>query len=331
MVVFVIDAEESALRQALALAQSSDAPVGPNPRVGAVIIDNSGRVVGSGYHRGAGTPHAEVVAIEQAGPAAKGATIVVTLEPCDHVGRTGPCTQAIINAGISKVVFAMSDPNPVSGHGMQRLRSAGIEVMGDVAPAQATALNLEWITAVSRGRPWVTVKLAMSKDNIVSPPAGGWFTSEEARRDVHVLRSRHQAVIVSTGTVLADDPSLTVREIAVNEQPLRVVVGQRDIPAAARVRDDSAALLTLKMHDPYAVLSALWDRGINRVMVESGPTMGRAWLAADVVDEVVLYLAPAVFSHGPVGFVEGDLADFVLSQSAQVGPDVRLRLLRRQG
>ena len=324
------EAEQSALEEALALAQSPDAPVGPNPRVGAVIINSVGRVVGRGYHRGAGTAHAEVVAIAQAGHEARGSTIVVTLEPCDHVGRTGPCTQAIIEAGLSKVVYAMSDPNPISGDGKKRLQEAGVEVVADVAPEAATAINEQWVKAVSRSRPWVTFKLAISKDNIITAPRGGWFTSEESRRDVHELRAHNQAVIVSTQTVVSDDPSLTVRMVPVEHQPIRVIVGRREIPHGAAVRDGQARLLHLTTHDPQDVLSVLWDQGINRVLVESGPTMGKAWLSAGVVDEVLIYIAPVVFGQGPVGFLEGDLVDFTLTETAQIGPDVRLRLRRRE-
>ena len=329
MVVFVN--VEDALNEALELAQSPEAPVGPNPRVGAVVLDSAGNCVGRGFHLGAGTAHAEVVALTQAGARARGGTIIVTLEPCNHTGRTGPCTQAIIDAGISHVVFAMSDPNPIASGGAQRLREAGIDVMADAAPQKALAINEEWVTAVSRQRPWVTLKMAMSKDGKVSAPNGAWFTSEQSRADVHRLRSLHQAIIVGTGTVLADNPALTVRYADIKEQPLRVVVGRRDIPAHAQVRDGAAQLLHISSRDPHQVLATLWDQGRNRVMLESGPTVARAWLSARMVDEVVIYLAPMLFGSGPDGLSDGDLIHFYLHETAQIGPDVRLRMRLAQG
>jgi diaminohydroxyphosphoribosylaminopyrimidine deaminase / 5-amino-6-(5-phosphoribosylamino)uracil reductase len=330
--------EVSALDVAFGVAASPEVPHGPNPRVGAVVLDRDGVVAGVGHHRGAGTAHAEVVALAEAGERARGGTVVVTLEPCHHTGRTGPCTHALLAAGVARVIHALSDPNAVAAGGSAYLRSCGIEVSGDVARERAIDLNRPWFEAMRRNRPWVTAKLAMTLDGRIAAADGTsrWITSSAARSDVHVLRSQVQAIVVGTGTVLADNPRLTVRDLPdqilwSGIPPLRVVVGHRSLPTDAHAMDDQAPSLHLRTHDPRQVLADLWDRGIVHVMLESGPTVATSWIRDGLVDELVTYMAPALLGSGPSAF--GDLAvgtieealRFTFTEVTVVGPDVRLR------
>jgi diaminohydroxyphosphoribosylaminopyrimidine deaminase/5-amino-6-(5-phosphoribosylamino)uracil reductase len=274
-----------------------------NPRVGCVLVGQDGTVVGEGYHRGAGTPHAEVDAIAAAGPAVRGSTAYVTLEPCAHSGRTGPCTDALLTAGVSKVVFAQTDPNPEAGGGAEALRAAGVEVVGDVLAAEAAALNVRWSRTVARGRPLVTWKLAATLDGRSAAADGSstWITGQEARDDVHSLRATRDAVLVGTGTVLADDPRLSARMpdgALRGRQPLRVVMGERPVPSSARVHDSPGQVLHLVTRDPHEALNVLWGKGIRDIWLEGGPTLAAAFLAAGLIDEVYAYLAPALLGAG---------------------------------
>jgi len=290
------------MREAMRLAQLGPA-VDANPRVGAVVSDAAGQVVGCGYHRGAGTDHAEVMALAQAGPAAVGGTVVVTLEPCNHTGRTGPCAEALMAAGVARVVFAQSDPHRVAAGGASRLRAAGVRVEGGLLAEEAALLNVAWSFAVTHGRPRVVWKFAGTLDGRSAAKDGTsqWITGPLARADVHRQRAEAGAILVGTGTVIADNPRLTVRDDAgavTGSQPLRVVVGRRPIPPAAHLLDDDAATLHLRTHDPTAVLSALMNRGIRQVWLEGGPTLAAAFLTAGLVDEVVAYLAPTLLGAG---------------------------------
>lgn len=279
----------------------------PNPRVGCVVTAGDGRVVGVGHHRGAGTPHAEVDALARAGSAARGGTALVTLEPCDHTGRTGPCTQALLAAGVARVVYAVADPDPVAAGGAARLAAAGLDVALAADPqvrADAEEVNATWLHARRTGRPWVTWKTATTLDGRSAAPDGTsrWITGESARADVHALRARVGAVLVGTGTVLADDPALTVRDADGHpspRQPLRVVAGTRAISRTARVLDGSAQTLLVPTRDPGEVLAALTVRGVHHVLLEGGPTLAAAFLGAGLVDEVVAYVAPALLGAGP--------------------------------
>jgi diaminohydroxyphosphoribosylaminopyrimidine deaminase/5-amino-6-(5-phosphoribosylamino)uracil reductase len=327
-------AETDAMRRALALAADRDAPHGPNPRVGCVLLSTDGRVVGEGFHRGAGTPHAEVAALAAAGSAASGATAVVTLEPCSHTGRTGPCTEALLAAGVARVVFAQADPNPLAAGGADVLRAAGVDVVGGVLAEEAAALNEAWSFAVAHGRPFVTWKAAATLDGRVGAADGTsrWITGPEARADVHALRATVGAVVVGVGTLLADDPHLTVRrdgEVS-GPQPLRVVVGERDVPAGSRILDDAAETLHLRTHDPAEVLAALAAREVRHVLLEGGPTLAGAFVAAGLVDAVRWYVAPALLGAGPAAL--GDAGMSTISEAlrltvtdvTRVGADVRI-------
>jgi diaminohydroxyphosphoribosylaminopyrimidine deaminase / 5-amino-6-(5-phosphoribosylamino)uracil reductase len=292
------------MREALALAASPDAPFGENPRVGCVLLADDGSVVGRGHHRGAGTPHAEVMAIRDAGDRAAGATAVVTLEPCRHVGRTGPCTQALLDAGVRAVVFAQADPSAEAGGGGEVLRSAGLDVLGGVLSSEAEHVNEAWTFAVRHGRPMVTWKSAVSLDGRVAGADGGptRITGDAAHALVHELRAQVGAIIVGTGTVLVDDPALTVRipDRALAHPPLRVVMGSREVPATARVRDGSAPTAFVVERDPRVVLADLFARGVRHALLEGGPTLAAAFLEAGVIDRVDWFLAPLLLGDGPV-------------------------------
>ncbi|QRO88616.1 bifunctional diaminohydroxyphosphoribosylaminopyrimidine deaminase/5-amino-6-(5-phosphoribosylamino)uracil reductase RibD [Kytococcus sedentarius] len=364
------------MRRALDLAARGPA-VDPNPRVGCVLLDRDGRTLGEGFHQGAGSPHAEVAALLDAGcgPAAgprpygpvtgagprpsgprpsgpvtragmpglpAGATAVVTLEPCNHTGRTGPCAEALLDAGIARVVIAQSDPTRLASGGAERLRTAGVEVVTGVLESEATALN-RWFTASARlGRPVVTLKLASTLDGRVAAADGTsqWITGGPARLDVHRQRATAGAIVVGTGTALADDPQLTVRLPAAElapRQPLRVVVGTRELPASARVFDDAAETISLRTHDPAEVLRVLSDRGIHHVWLEGGPTLAAAFLRAGLVDRLVHYLAPALLGAGPslvgdlgIGSIDG-IDRWHLEDVTHLGDDLRLTLVPAAG
>ncbi len=327
--------EVAAMRRALDLAATPGVPTGPNPRVGAVILDSAGVVVGEGFHRGAGTPHAEVDALARAGALARGATAVVTLEPCNHTGRTGPCAQALLDAGVARVVFAASDPNPVAAGGARTLAQAGVDVVGGVLAEESQALNETWTFAVTHGRPFVTWKAAATLDGRIAAADGTsrWITSSAARTEVHTLRALVDAVLVGTGTVLADDPHLAVRPgdgSAAARQPLRVVMGLRDVPAGSRVLDDVAPTLALRTHDPAEVLAALRDVDVQHVLLEGGPTVAAAFVRAGLVDAVRWYVAPALLGAGPAALADAGMSTIAdalrlrVTEVVVVGDDVRI-------
>ena len=314
--------ELAAMRRALRLAASTDAPSGQNPRVGAVILDRSGVAVGEGYHRGAGTPHAEVLALAAAGARAAGGTAVVTLEPCHHRGRTGPCTEAILEAGIARVVFAQPDVNPIAAGGAAFLQSAGVETEGGLLRDEAMGVNPEWTFAMDKQRPLVTWKLAVSLDGRVAAADGSsrWISGAAARADVHQLRAGVDAIVVGTGTVLKDDPQLTVRDASlVGTAPVRVVVGERPLPESARVLDDAAPTLLVQSHDPTVVLKQLFLLDVQHVLLEGGPTLGAAFVRAGLVDRVVAYIAPVLLGGGAHAF--DDAAMVSIEQALRLKPE----------
>jgi diaminohydroxyphosphoribosylaminopyrimidine deaminase / 5-amino-6-(5-phosphoribosylamino)uracil reductase len=318
--------------QALALAELGLCTATPNPRVGCVLVKD-GRVVGEGWHRRAGEPHAEAHALAQAGTAARGATAYVTLEPCSHFGRTPPCADALVAAGITRVVAAIEDPNPqVAGQGCERLRAAGVLVELGLMAEQAIELNRGFISRMRRGRPWLRLKVAASLDGKTALGNGTsqWITGREARRDAHGWRARSCAILTGSGTVLADDPSLTVREVPCQRQPLRVVVDSRLVtPATAKVLVDGGVLvfaaapessrsvvltaagaeLALMPNlvgrvDLEAALAELARRGINELLVEAGSRLNGALLAAGLVDELLLYQAPMLIGDRARGMFD---------------------------
>ncbi|MHA3702510.1 bifunctional diaminohydroxyphosphoribosylaminopyrimidine deaminase/5-amino-6-(5-phosphoribosylamino)uracil reductase RibD [Jatrophihabitans sp. YIM 134969] len=309
----------------------------PNPPVGAVVLDAAGDPVGEGGTAPAGGPHAEVTALAAAGERARGGTLVVTLEPCDHTGRTGPCTAAILQAGIATVVVATPEPTDEASGGADHLAREGVEVVTGFETAEAVAGALgPWLHAVRTGRPFVTWKFGATLDGRVAAAdrTSRWITGEAARRDVHALRARVDAIVVGSGTVLVDDPQLTVRDADgenAEHQPLRVVLDRRHrVPDTARVLDDAAETVLLDTAVPRFALKALYDRGVRHVLVEGGPTVAGAFLEGRLVDEVVGYLAPLLLGSGPSLLADAGvdtLADAVtlsLDSVERVGEDLRL-------
>jgi diaminohydroxyphosphoribosylaminopyrimidine deaminase/5-amino-6-(5-phosphoribosylamino)uracil reductase len=291
---------EDAMNRALELALKGPTK-GVNPQVGAVILDSSGEVIGEGFHNGSGTPHAEVVALEAALSGAQklpaGSVAVVTLEPCNHTGKTGPCAKALIDAGVSKVVFASSDPGENSGGGADTLRAEGIEVESGVMSDKANKQLRIWLTAANNQRPFVTLKWASSFDGRAAAQDGSskWISGEESRADAHRRRSEVDAILVGTGTALIDDPELTARNTdgsLQEHQPLRVVLGTRDLPSTLRVFNSDAETVTIKTQSIHGALEELYQRGVKHVFVEGGPTLASRFVQMDLVDEFVVYLAP---------------------------------------
>lgn len=326
---------EDFMARALALAERGRYTTHPNPRVGCVVV-HDGQVVGEGFHAQAGEPHAEVLALRQAGARARGADVYVTLEPCCHHGRTGPCTEALVAAGVGRVVYAMQDPNPqVAGAGQAALQRAGIATELGAHGADAARLNRGFVSRMARGRPWLTLKLAMSLDGRTAMASGEsrWITGEAARHDVHRLRAEAGAVLTSVNTVLADDPELTVRAppLALPRQPHRIVLDtQLRAPAGARVWDATARRIAIAVRPPADRVAALRAKGVevelagtsdrhqvdlasalgtlarlevNEVLVECGPRLAGALLQAQLVDELVVYTAPSLLGDEARGLV----------------------------
>lgn len=348
------------MRRAVALAAQGLGATNPNPVVGAVVLDPSGATVGEGWHQRSGGPHAEVLALAAAGEAARGGTLVVTLEPCRHTGRTGPCTAAIAEAGVARVVFAVADPHDPASGGAAQLRAAGIEVEGGVLSDEAAADNAAWLLAHRRRRPHVTWKYAATLDGrtAAADRTSRWITGEEARADVHRERALADAVVVGIGTVLADDPWLTVRDHPSPRQPLRVVVdGDARTPPSARVLDEAAPTviavgeqaeearvdaLTARgaevvrlprqrgRLDLGRLLAELHGRDVSVVLIEGGATLAASFVRDRLVDRVIGYHAPVLLGSGPP--VLGDTGISTIADAARlevtgvtrIGADVRI-------
>ncbi|QDY75828.1 bifunctional diaminohydroxyphosphoribosylaminopyrimidine deaminase/5-amino-6-(5-phosphoribosylamino)uracil reductase RibD [Streptomyces qinzhouensis] len=351
-------ADIAAMRRAIALAARGLGSTSPNPVVGCVVTDPAGRIVGEGCHLRAGGPHAEVHALRAAGDRARGGTAYVTLEPCDHTGRTGPCTRALADAGIRRVVYAVPDPTPQAAGGSATLRAAGIRTESGLLAAEAAEGNTAWLTAVRAGRPYVLWKYAATLDGRIAAAdrTSRWITSPEARADVHRLRAEADAVVIGSGTLAADDPQLAVRGIEGAVQPLRVVLDTRAaIRPAARILDGAAPTLVAVGEDAgipevpgaefirlppaedggpglsvRALLAELYGRGVRSVLLEGGPTLAGAFVAAGAVDRVVGYLAPVLLGAGPAalgGAGIGTIADALrldMTETVRIGPDLRI-------
>ena len=326
------------MARALELAERGLFTTDPNPRVGCVLVRNT-QVIGEGWHQYAGGPHAEINALAAAGELARGATAYITLEPCCHHGRTGPCTEALIRAGVRRVVAAILDPNPqVAGQGLQTLVAGGVAVEYGVLESEATQLNIGFLSRMQRGRPFVRCKLAMSLDGRTAMATGEsqWITGGPARRDVQRLRARSSAVLTGIGTVLADDPSLTVREQELKgsppaHQPMRIVLDPAlQISPRARLLQLPGRTLIVTTRDPArrsmkrlpsgtevltvpgttdavdldALVTLLGDLGANEVLLESGATLGGAMLRAGLIDELVIYMAPILLGSEARGLFQ---------------------------
>jgi diaminohydroxyphosphoribosylaminopyrimidine deaminase / 5-amino-6-(5-phosphoribosylamino)uracil reductase len=331
---------EAAMQLAVEQADLVKGKTYPNPPVGAVILDRDGQVVGVGGTQRTGGAHAEVMALRRAGRLAVGGTAVVTLEPCNHHGKTPPCVDALIDAGVASVIYAVGDPNPVAAGGAARLAAAGIDVIGDVQTDLVTVGPLrEWLHKQRTGLPHVTWKYATSIDGRSAAADGSsqWITSEAARADVHRRRAIADAIVVGTGTVLADDPTLTARlpdGSLTDRQPMRVVVGMRDIPSEAQVLNDDSRTMVIRTHEPAEVLRALSDR--TDVLLEGGPTLAGVFLRAGVIDRILAYVAPILLG-GPITAVD-DVGVPSIARALRwrydgverVGPDLLLSLVPRE-
>ena len=332
-------AELAAMARARALGETVLGTTSPNPAVGAVVLDAGGRVVGEGATSPPGGPHAEVHALAQAGERARGGTAVVTLEPCAHTGRTGPCADALLAAGIARVVVAVPEPTALAVGGTARLRAAGVDVVEGVEQAEAEAGALAgWLTGVRESRPFVLWKVASTLDGRVAAADGTsrWVSGPDARAEVHRLRAGCDAVLVGSGTALLDDPQLTVRDadgVPADRQPLRVVLDRRGrLPETARVLDGAAPTHVSRAGTPAELLAELFERDVRRVMLEGGPTLAAAFLRAGLVDEVVLHVAPKLLGAGAT--LVGDLGISTMGQAldlhvvglTSLGGDVGLRL-----
>jgi len=290
--------EEQLIERALALAERGRGKTQPNPVVGALVVKD-GEVVGEGWHERAGGPHAEIVALEQAGERARGATMIVTLEPCCFTGLTGPCCERIIKDGIARVVAAAEDPNPkVSGSGLTRLRQAGLtvdEAEGELA-FRARRQNEAWRTWIAAGRPFVTYKVAATLDGRVTLPGERWLSGEASRRLVHELRACSDAVAVGMGTVLADSPRLDARGVGAERQPRRLALGKGPLPKESE--------LELRSGPIAEELSALASEGVQSLLLEGGPTLATALVEADLVDKLLVFVTPHLAGAGPKLFGE---------------------------
>lgn len=292
-----------AMERAIALAEKGLGKTAPNPIVGAVIIDASGAIIAEGFHdRMNASDHAEVVAIKLAGDKVKGSTIVVTLEPCNHTGSTGPCTQAIIDAGITTVVFAVRDPNDAAAGGAETLRAAGISVISGVLETEAAYSNRAWLTKIRKGRPFFTWKVATTLDAKVAATDGSskWITNATSRADVQILRRQADAILVGTNTVITDNPHLIPRGdfAGYTHNPIRVICGEQPLPEDAQVFDDAAQTVVVKSKDLDLLVEKLNELGINNVFVEAGPTLASAMVDHCLMDELVMYQAPSLLGSG---------------------------------
>jgi diaminohydroxyphosphoribosylaminopyrimidine deaminase/5-amino-6-(5-phosphoribosylamino)uracil reductase len=328
---------DAAMRLAVEQADRVKGTTYPNPPVGAVILDRDGEIAGVGATEPPGGPHAEVVALRRAGERALGGTAVVTLEPCNHYGRTPPCVDALVTSGVSRVAYAVADPNPQAAGGATRLADSGIEVEAGVSAEVAAGGPLrEWLHKQRTGLPHVTWKFAASVDGRSAAADGSsqWITSEAARADVHRRRAVADAIIVGTGTVFVDDPALTARlpdGTLAERQPLRVVVGEREISPEARVLDDDSRTMVIRTRDPHEVIKALSDR--TDVLLEGGPTLAGAFLRAGVIDRILAYVAPILLG-GPIAAVD-DVGVLSIANAQRwrfdgiepIGPDLLLSLV----
>lgn len=351
-------ADITAMRRAVMLAARGLGSTSPNPVVGCVILDAAGQQAGEGFHRRAGGPHAEIHALRAAGEKARGGTAYVTLEPCNHTGRTGPCAQALIAAGVRRVVYAVGDPNPRATGGGGTLRAAGVQVEQGLLADEAEAGNTAWLTSVRLGRPYVLWKYAATLDGRIAAAdaTSRWITSAESRADVHRLRAEADAVVVGSGTARADNPQLGVRGIEGAVQPLRVVVdtGATAVKPGARVLDSTAPTLVAvaegadTAHLPEAsvlrlpraatgpglsvraLLAALYERGVRSVLLEGGPVLAGSFVAAETVDKVVGYLAPVLLGAGPTALADAGITTITdalrldVTETVRLGPDLRI-------
>ena len=317
------------MQRALSLSENGYGKTYPNPIVGAVITDAAGTIIGEGFHQGQASPdHAEIVAIKSAQQSLKGATIYVTLEPCNHTGSTPPCTEAIIDAEFARVVISMRDPHEVASGGVERLRAAGIDVDLDVLGKDVQFSNRSWLHKIHTGRPRMIGKVAVSADGKIAVGDGSptWISSEESRADVQIVRGQSDAILIGTGTALADNPHLIPRNASVGKNPDRVVVGMRDIPSTHNLNDSSALTHFIKSQNLDEIVSEVSAHGYNQVLLECGPTLGNALLAAGFIDELIIYRTPQSLGTEGMQLFEDEsalLASAELISKIAIGPDTK--------
>ena len=317
------------MQRALLLSENGYGKTYPNPIVGAVITDSAGRVLGEGFHqRQVSADHAEIVAMKSSRESLKGATIYVTLEPCNHTGNTPPCTEAIINAEFARVVISVRDPHEVARGGVERLLAAGIDVDLDVLGQEVAFSNRSWLHKIHTGRPRMIWKVAVSADGRIVAGDGSptWISSEESRSDVQVLRAQSDAILIGTGTALADNPHLIPRIGSSGKNPDRIVVGMREIPITHNLNDSSATTHFIQSHNLKEVVSELSSRGYNQVLIECGPTLGNALLQAGFIDELIIYRSPdSLGAQGHQLFEDEQalLASAELISQVAIGPDTK--------
>ena len=324
------------LKRANELACLGLGKTGSNPIVGAVVVDSTGQIIGEGFHKSG--PHAEVVALEQAGQSAKGATLYVTLEPCNHHGKTGPCTEAIIKADIAKVIYAVRDPNSLASGGARALEAAGIEVVFNGDVSEITYSNRAWLHKIKNNRPYFIWKIATTLDGRTAAIDGSskWITGEESRAEVSKLRSESSAILIGTATALADNPNLIPRDIKTTREtnPVRIVMGLREIPSDFNLHNDAAETVFLRSHDFSELRKLCAERDFNQVFVESGSELGTALLKAGLIDELIIFQAASLLGSG-LSFI-GDLGatnirektDFLIRDFAQFGNDLKITLTK---
>ena len=323
---------EAAMARAIDCARLGLGKTFPNPIVGAVIISSTGEFISEGFHQG--VDHAEVVAIKAAGSIPAGSIIYVSLEPCNHHGKTPPCTDAIIKSGISKVVFAVSDPNPIAAGGAKHLQGAGIEVESGLCYEEASRANRAWLTKIANDRPRITWKIASTMDGKVAASDGSskWITGELARANVALMRSQADAIVTTTATVKADDPSLTSKGLGNN--PIRIVMGSTEIAANSQILGKDAETVIIKSRDPKELIAFANERGFNQLLIESGPTFGTALLSQNLIDEIVLFQAPTFLGSGTPSIsdlgitnITGRL-DFEIADVEVIGADLKITLIK---
>ena len=334
---------EKAMLRALELAALSPL-YGENPQVGAVLINDAGDIVAEGWHKGAGTPHAEIDALKNLaakGISGSGLTAVVTLEPCNHTGKTGPCSQALIEAGVKKVVFGTYDPGQTEGGGRFTLEEAGIEVVSDILRDECVQLIAPWFTNKFEQRPYVVIKWAASVDGRTAAADGTskWITGAEAREDVHARRAASQAIMVGTNTVEIDDPELTARKpdgSLYATQPLRVVVGERDLNSDSRVFNSDTETIRFQTHDLGLVMQQLFDRGIRQVFVEGGAQLESALISAGFADEFLIYVAPKLIGGLATAIRDIEVSsmdqavDLEFIEIKKLGADILIRAINKE-
>lgn len=333
------------MRHALNLALNGPA-YGVNPQVGAVILDPQGAVISEGWHMGSGTPHAEVAALENAREKygfqtkfAIGHTAVVTLEPCNHTGKTGPCSQALLDAGISRVVYASSDPGESSAGGGKFLKKQGVEVIKGLLKSEADDQARHWIVATKKQRPFVTIKYASTLDGRGAAQDGSsqWISGPESRADAHKRRSEVDAILVGTGTAIFDDPELTARKpdgSYFEHQPIRVVVGERELPQSLKLFNDRAETFVLPTQSLQEAMTNLWDKGVRHVLVEGGPNVASKFIKQGLADEFLVYMAPMLLGGDKTAIKDlgikgiSEAIDLEIKELRTLGKDIFIRANR---